>query len=151
MGKKSTDYKKVDHHYYRYQTTCFIRENTGILGRPFISPYISMDSKGVLTIRKGYMWNGASGPTIQTENSVYPTLIHDALYQALSQKLLTRKEWVLPAYEPLLIVHDYLQEVADKLFLKLLKEYGMWWPRRRLWYRAVRLRGYKSSYPKELL
>lgn len=150
-SKTFLDYIEIDHKYYKYETTCYIREATGIIGRAFSSKYLSMDSKGVLTISRGYRWNGASGPTIDTPNSIYPSLIHDALYQALREKLLTKKEWYIPVHESILIVQDYLQERADRIFLRLLKEYGMWWPRRRVWYRAVRWQGYKSSYPKDLL
>ena len=36
-------------------------------------------------IRKGYCWDGPSGPTVDTENFMRGSLIHDALYQLMRE------------------------------------------------------------------
>ena len=43
---------------------------------------------GRLTLRAGYAWDGASGPTWDTDDTIVPSLVHDALYQALRSGLL---------------------------------------------------------------
>lgn len=50
--------------------------------------YIRIQNEGegsVLYIRNGYSWNGASGPTLDTPNSMEASLIHDALWQMISE------------------------------------------------------------------
>ena len=82
-------------------------------------------------VRKGYSWDGASGPTIDTRNSMRATLIHDVLYQAMREgglSLMARK-W------------------ADKEFLRILENDGMHWLRRWYWYLGVRWFGGPSAEP----
>lgn len=40
---------------------------------------------GVLTLKKGYAWNGASGPTRDTPSTMRGSAGHDALYQLISE------------------------------------------------------------------
>jgi hypothetical protein len=54
------------------------------------SAFITLDTSGVLTIKKGYAWNGLTGPTIQTINGLRASLIHDALYQLMEESSLDR-------------------------------------------------------------
>jgi hypothetical protein len=51
--------------------------------------YISLDQTGHLVLRKGYAWDGPSGPTIDTSNFMRGSLVHDALYQLMRMKLLS--------------------------------------------------------------
>ena len=44
---------------------------------------------GWLTIKRGYAWNGPSGPTIDTLDSLRGSLVHDALYQLMRLGLLS--------------------------------------------------------------
>ena len=44
--------------------------------------------KGVLTVYPGYSWDGASGPTWDTEETMTPSLAHDVLYQSIRTGLL---------------------------------------------------------------
>jgi len=43
---------------------------------------------GILVINKGYQWDGASGPTIDTQNTIIASCIHDVLYQMIRCKQL---------------------------------------------------------------
>ena len=84
-----------------------------------------------LRIKACYAWDGASGPTVDTKATMYPALVHDALYQLIRLGILppeSRKE-------------------ADKLFLRLLKADGMTFFRRWYFYRAVRWFGASSARP----
>ena len=38
---------------------------------------------GVLTLKRGYSWDGASGPAIDTKNNMRSSLVHDALCQLI--------------------------------------------------------------------
>lgn len=85
---------------------------------------------GRLYIAEQYAWDGASGPTIDTKNTMTPSLVHDALYQLMREGLLS----------------DDFKADADRIFYEMLKERGMWFIRARLWYRAVVIGGPTSSY-----
>ena len=63
----------------------------------------------ILTVRKGYAWDGASGPTIDTDNTIKASLIHDVLYQAI-------REGVLP---------PRYRRKADYEFRCILRDEGM--------------------------
>ena len=43
--------------------------------------FIELSTEGMLIIKKGYAWDGPSGPTIDTPNFMRGSLVHDALYQ----------------------------------------------------------------------
>lgn len=50
---------------------------------PIKTPYIELNDKGALLIRKGYCWDGASGPVPDTKANMHASLVHDALYQLM--------------------------------------------------------------------
>jgi len=45
--------------------------------------YVQLNPDGVLTIKEGYAWDGASGPAIDTHTIMRGSLVHDALYQLM--------------------------------------------------------------------
>ena len=94
--------------------------------------WLSIDISGVLTIKRGYCWDGASGPTWDTNNCKKPSLVHDALYQLMRHEVLPRG----------------YRKHADKLFYDMLRANGMWIVRARLWYRSVRMAAMSSADPK---
>lgn len=85
--------------------------------------FISLTVDGVITVKAGYVWDGASGPTFDTKNTFMASLIHDALYQLMRNGLLDRK-W---------------RKRADKIMYEILRSRGMWKVRAKIWYRAVRI------------
>jgi hypothetical protein len=85
--------------------------------------WITLDVDGNLTIRAGYAWDGASGPTIDTKDSMRASLVHDALYQCIRLGLLD----------------ESFREAADNIFQRMCREDGMFGPRAWLWYHAVRI------------
>ena len=87
------------------------------------SEYITLNRAGVLSIGTAYAWDGPSGPTHDDAQGMLASLVHDALYQLM-------RERILP--------HTW-RKMADKELVLIAKECGMPWCRRRAWYRAVRL------------
>lgn len=77
---------------------------------------------GGMVVRKGYSWDGASGPTIDTRNTVVGSLVHDVLYQACREGMIEFECW----------------KDADKVLRRVLREQGeMAWLRRNLWYSGL--------------
>lgn len=96
----------------------------------FEHPYAS-SKDGILSVKKGYAWDGASGPIINTRDTLVASLVHDVLYQAMRLNLIkSSKE---------------NRKIADKNFFEILKMNGVNSIRRKVWYFAVRLFGKKST------
>jgi len=72
--------------------------------------YIELDENGMLIIKKGYAWDGPSGPTIDTPSSMRGSLVHDALYQLMRMGRLD---------------HVVCRPVADKLLHDICLQDGM--------------------------
>ena len=86
-----------------------------------------------MVVCKGYAWDGASGPAINTKNSRRATLVHDVLYQSM-------REGGLRFTKP-------SRKWADREFLRVLKEDGMFFLRRWAWYGVVRVFGRYRAEP----
>ena len=96
----------------------------------FEHPYAS-SKDGILSVKKGYAWDGASGPIINTRDTLVASLVHNVLYQAMRLNLIkSSKE---------------NRKIADKNFFEILKMNGVNSIRRKVWYFAVRLFGKKST------
>lgn len=92
---------------------------------------LTITKTGKLTIKKGYAWDGPSGPTFDTKNFMRGSLIHDALYQLM-------REQVIP---------QDMRIKADEILREICLEDGMseiraWWV-----YQAVRTGGASSAKP----
>ena len=87
---------------------------------------------GYLIIRSGYAWDGPSGPTYDSKNTMRGSLIHDALYQLI-------RDGLLP--------FDYWKKADDELY-RICRLDGMSWIRARLWIRGLRLIGGSAAKPK---
>ena len=81
-----------------------------------------MTVDGLITVKRGYVWDGASGPTWDTKNTMLGSLIHDALYQLMRGGLIGQ-DW---------------RKRADEVLYEILIDKGMWKLRAKIWYRAVR-------------
>ena len=101
---------------------------------PYDSDYLRLDIDGTLVAKKGYSWDGASGPTIDTKNSMRASLWHDALYQLIRLGVLRM---------------DIHKPLADVLLKELCLLDGMANWRANLWYWAVRKFGEFSCSPGE--
>lgn len=94
---------------------------TPIRGTTIIHDYFVLREDGLLTIRRGYAWNGASGPTYDSKSSMRGSLVHDVFCQAMRLKLLDFK------YAP--VVHEFFRQICI--------EDGMWHVRAAVWHKAV--------------
>ena len=93
--------------------------------------YVVFYPDGRLIVKRGYAWDGPSGPTINTVNFMRGSLVHDVIYQLMRQGHLTK---------------DY-RLFADRELKKMCLEDGMW--RIRAWwvFRALRRLGNRASLP----
>jgi hypothetical protein len=97
---------------------------------PVCTSYVALGE--VLAIREGYAWDGASGPTIDTKDSMRGSLVHDALYQLIRLGHLPEDPWRL---------------WADELLRDLCLEDGMNPPRANLWFNMVRAFAGAAAHP----
>jgi hypothetical protein len=79
--------------------------------------YIDLNADGQLVIKKGYAWDGPSGPSFDTKNFMRGSLIHDALYQLMRQEHISKDQW---------------RDKADRELQRFCREDGMtkiraWW------------------------
>lgn len=93
--------------------------------------YLKLTKEGMLIVKKGYAWDGASGPTVDSRSSMRGSLVHDALYQLIRLKLIDKR---------------YRYE-ADMLFKKIVIEDGMWEWRASAWFKAVRNFAWYAAMP----
>jgi hypothetical protein len=119
---------------YKYQLT----EEYELFVRIRISHAISFDyaslyPDGKLWVRKGYAWDGPSGPAVDTPNFMRGSLVHDVLYQMMRLGLLDvgwRKD-------------------ADRELYRICREDGMSWTRAKFDFYMIRVLGKKYTFPSE--
>lgn len=121
--KKGYKYQLVE----PYETRVDIKPDNDIT-----TDYIDLSTEGKLIIKKGYAWDGPSGPTFDTLNFMRGSLVHDALYQLMRGEDLDKDEH---------------REPADRLLQKMCKQDGMsalrsWWV-----YQGVHIGGDPSADP----
>ncbi len=126
---KCISYKKG----YKYQLTeSYIAYIPIQPPQDVITEYIVLYKTGKIWIRKGYAWDGPSGPTIDTLNFMRGSLVHDALYQLMRGEYLDKNQY---------------RKAADQLLQKICIEDGMttlraWWV-----YQGVRIGGDPAADP----
>lgn len=123
---------------YKYQLMRDFKIKIPLLESPLysrIGDYIYINSKNILQIRKGYAWDGPSGPTFDTKNAMRASLVHDVIYQMIGVGA----------------IRSRYRNIADKIFYDILREDGMSWWRAKLWYRSVRKFGGGHLEAKKLL
>lgn len=117
---------------FKYQLAYDEWFSTGL--RPassIVTGYIDLDVSGNMKVKEGYAWDGPSGPTYDSGSSMRGSLFHDAAYQLIRMELL----------------HPKWRKEADDQFGLFLKEDGMWWIRRKLWVRAVKMLAASAASP----
>ncbi len=112
--------------------------------------YVQLDTDGTLTIKAGYVWDGASGPAMDSKSIMRASLVHDALYQLIREGFL----------------HGMWRHAADALLAVILfddgRERAHRMPASKRWfwlviaylrpiwvYLGVRLGGNKATQPKD--
>ena len=90
--------------------------------KPIKTAFSSLDQNGLLTIDKGFCWDGASG-AIDTYNIIRGSCVHDAFCNWFDKKLITLEE----------------REKADKILKALILQDGMGDFRAGIIYGAVKI------------
>lgn len=119
---------------YKYSLLEAYRFETGFtLPAAVASPHgwVKMSRTGRLTLKKGYAWDGPSGPTLDTKDFMRGSLVHDGLYQLMREKRLSRR----------------LRKRTDELLWMLCLEDGMPKARANYVYHAVRAFGASAARP----
>ena len=89
----------------RYSMTITIKPKKNIE-----TEFIKLYRKGKLTIKKGYAWDGPSGPVVDTKKNMRASLVHDALYQLMRLEQLSS---------------DNYKDKADKIFQNICIKDGV--------------------------
>ena len=118
---------------YKYQLVENYSIKVGITPDDDIkSEFINLSRDGELLIKRGYAWDGPSGPTIDTKDFMRGSLVHDALYQLMRDAGLPEDRWRATA--DLELKRCCLQDGMSQL--------RAWWV-----YRGVRLGGEPAASP----
>lgn len=107
---------------FKYQLAEDYSCQTPIVGERIEDDYFVLEEDGRLLVKKGYPWDGASGPTFDTKSSMRPSMVHDVFCQAMRDKRLSYEKW---------------QDTVNAFFKKQCIEDGMWLWRANLWHSAV--------------
>lgn len=112
---------------YKYQLMEDYELIISIKGKSITTEFIELHRDGLFVIKKGYCWDGPSGPTIDTLTFMRGSLVHDALYQLIRMELLD------PSY----------RKPSDQIIRQICLEDGM--IRFRAWYVYWSLRLSRSA------
>ena len=130
MAKKQIKYRGG----YKYQLAADSSVATNIKPKADIATkFITLSKAGKLTVLEGYAWDGPSGPVQDTRLNMRASLFHDALYQLMRKKKLTRK---------------VNKDKADKLFRKICVEDGVPKLVAKAYYLGLQLGGKPATDPK---
>jgi hypothetical protein len=95
--------------------------------------FINLDTKGKLTIKGGYAWDGPSGPVVDTKENMRASIVHDALYQLMRHKKISAKAY---------------KDKADKIFKNICIKDGISKKIALAYYYGLKLGGKPSTDPK---
>ncbi len=107
---------------YKYQLAETVSIQTPITGVRIKEEFFDLQENGVLTAYSGYAWDGASGPTIDTDDSMGPSLVHDVFCQAQRARQLDYEKY---------------HAIVDAFFGRMCRDCGMWKVRAGAWHSAV--------------
>lgn len=95
---------------------------TPVIGEHVDSKWFTLTPDGRLTVREGFAWDGASGPTIDTPASMVPSLVHDVFCICMRDGRLSYARW---------------QPTVNAFFYSQLRAAGMPAWRARIWHAGV--------------
>lgn len=118
---------------YKYQLANSYKLNIPVYpGTDVETDFIDLDTSGNLLVKKGYAWDGPSGPVIDTEENMRASLVHDALYQLMRNTYLSAR------------TH---RKAADQLFKDICKEDGVSNFRASVYFKSLRKFGKPAASP----
>lgn len=118
---------------YKYQLANSYEQTIPIQPRADIkTDFIELDTKGCLLVKKGYAWDGPSGPVVDTQENMRASLVHDALYQLMRHKALSSRTY---------------RKAADQLFKDMCKADGVSNFHASAYYKALRKFGKPATNP----
>lgn len=88
-----------------------------------------LEKSGLIGVEKGFVWDGPSGPTVDTPSSMVASLAHDILYDMIREKL------IAPSY----------RQRADAELYRICVKHGMWRIRAWSWYWSLRAFGGRAA------
>ena len=97
-----------------------------------ITDFIDLSVSGILTVKKGYAWDGPSGPVIDRKTNMRASLAHDALYQLCRRGHLPHRLW----------------RDIDREYSKILKQDGTWKITRKIHMAGLKIAGGKHARPR---
>ena len=123
---------------YKYQLKENAITESGVRPCELINhEYFAIDTNGLILVRRGYAWDGASSLAIDDPGTIYASLFHDVGYQAIRLNLIA-EAWRLE---------------LDRMYERLCKAGGVNPIRARYHYLALRFGGEQynklpeSGYP----
>ena len=118
---------------YKHQLASEYRIKIPILpAEDIVTDFIDLQGDGELTVKKGYAWDGPSGPIIDTKENMRASLVHDALYQLMRKEELSTR------------TH---RKAADELFRGICKDDGVSSLTANVYYKALRKYGKPAAGP----
>ena len=123
---KTLKYRKLHGYKYLLEALKSVDLNTPVVAQ---HKYFTI-AMNFVVIHKGYAWDGLSGPTFDTDNSMLASLVHDIFYQAMREGLLP------PSF----------RKTADQEFHRILIEQGM--SKFRAWYMYSAVRIFSAGLAK---
>ena len=111
---------------YKYQLVERYKVNTKVKPKQDIkTDFIELYTDGKLLIKRGYAWDGPSGPTIDTPSFMRGSLVHDAFYQLLRNELI-EEQWRNEADEELrkICCEDGMPRICARLVFFAVDKWG---------------------------
>lgn len=90
---------------YKYQLAETYSISTPVYGYQILDEFYVLQPNGYLIIKAGYAWDGASGPTFDTKDSMRASLIHDVFCQAQRAGQINHKYWSH-------IINDFFEQMC---------------------------------------
>lgn len=100
------------------------------IGREIETNFLYLNEDKLFILKRGYAWDGPSGPTIDTKNFLRGSLLHDGLYQLMRGGYLDK---------------NVCRILADQILYRTCRNDGMSWLRAKVVYYSVRVFGNPSA------
>ena len=125
-------YEEIDHPEFKYRLFRDYSHYTSLIGYDVDTEFLRLTTYGLLTFKAGYMWDGATGPAIDTVDNMRASLVHDGFCQLINEKRLPFK------------VRKYADYLLRTIFIEDGKYYGRRFVTLRAWYFYLSVSAYRE-------